>query len=290
MSMRDALREVKHKAWVAQLSTRESGSKLTARGRDVAYRSVYSGRSFDFSSRNYRRSFLHWDAPPTTEETVPDLPRRVFCFWTGDNPLTPARRQSLDVMRERMGVDVLLVTPETLGDFVTREAPLHRAYEHLSLNHRSDYLRAYFMHHHGGGYSDIKQPTSDWSAHFDRMRELPRTWLLGYPEFSSLWVATYPGRLGRDLRRWHATLPGGGAYISRPRTPLTTEWLAEIDRRLDYYADLLSAHPGGTWGRDPKYPVSWNRLSAQVLQPLALKFHDRIAVDAALRPIVTGHR
>ena len=50
------------------------------------------------------------------------------------------------------------MTPANLQDWVVAGHPLHPAYNDLSLVHRSDYLRAYLLHHHGGGYCDLKRP------------------------------------------------------------------------------------------------------------------------------------
>ena len=198
--------------------------------------------------------------------------------------------RNLEVMREVMGAEVVLVTLDTLDSHVVAGHPIHRAFAGLSYVHRSDYLRAYFMHHHGGAYADIKNPGGSWAPVFDRMADAPDTWLTGYPEHSSLWVARYPGRLGRELRRRHDRLPGGGSFVVRPATQLTTEWLAEVHRRLDYFADLVEGSPGGVRGQDPGYPVSWNRLLAQVLHPLALKFHAHVEVDPVLKPELTDYR
>jgi hypothetical protein len=78
--------------------------------------------------------------------------------------------------------------------------------------------------------------------------------------------------------------------VVRPHTQLTAEWLAEVHRRLDYFADLVAANPGGVRGEAPSYPISWNRLLAQVLHPLALKFHPHVQVDSSLKPQLTDYR
>lgn len=50
-----------------------------------------------------------------------------------------------------------LITLDSLPPWIDPEIPLHPSFDHLSTIHRSDYLRCYFMHVHGGGYTDIKQ-------------------------------------------------------------------------------------------------------------------------------------
>ena len=78
----------------------------------------------------------------------------IYCFWTGTNEMNETRLNGLNKLRSVSGCNVVLITPDNLNDFLIE--PLHPAYKYLSLVHRSDYLRAYFMHYHGGGYSDIK--------------------------------------------------------------------------------------------------------------------------------------
>lgn len=285
----DVARKAKHRWLLARIATHEEPRKAWARARDTYYQPRYEGRTYRFRAGDFRRSFLNWDAEP--QEGIPGpVPRRVFCFWTGPNPLTPARLTRLGQMREHIGVPVFLVTPDTLGDVVVPEHPLHPAYEYLSYVHRSDYLRAYVMHHHGGGYSDIKQPGASWTSIFNAMDADESIWEIGYPERSSLWIANESGRLGRELRRRHHMLPGGSAFVMRPHTLLTAEWIAEVERRITYYADSLRQHAGGVRGNDPKYPISWNRLLAQVKHPLALKHHSHVRVSPELEPSLAEYR
>lgn len=282
-------RSVKHRGWAASRAVRGSSYRALAGVRDPLFELRYKGSTFHYRPGLFRRSFANWDAPEV-QAASGLIPRVVYSFWTGDNELTEARRRNLEVMQEVIGVDVTLVTPHNLDRYEVEGHPLHRAYAGLSYVHRSDYLRAYFMHHHGGGYADIKNPSGSWVPIFDRMDVEPDVWITGYPEHSSLWVAQYRGRLGRELRRRHDSIPGGGSFIVRPRTQLTTEWLAEVHRRLDYFTDLVEAIPGGPRGEDPSYPISWNRLLAQVLHPLALKFHPHVRVDPVLKPQLTNYR
>lgn len=284
-----AARTVKHRGWVAGRTLREMSYRAWASARDPLFERRYAGTAFRYEPGVFRRSFVDWDAP-ATQESLDPVPRRIYSFWTGDNELTPARRRNLEVMEEVMGVGVTLVTLDDLAAHEVADHPMHRAFGGLSYVHRSDYLRAYFMHHYGGAYADIKNPGGSWVPVFDRMDADPSIWITGYPEHSSLWVARYPGRLGRELRRRHDSLPGGGSFVVRPHTQLTTEWLAEVERRLDYFADLVQHSPGGVRGEDPRYPISWNRLLAQVLHPLALKFHPHVRVEPVLKPQLSDYR
>ena len=70
-----------------------------------------------------------------------------------------------------------VVTDENIGSFNVSTDPIHPAIfaGQLSMNHRVDYLRAYMMHHHGGGYHDVKPPGRSWSTVFD-VYEDPHVW------------------------------------------------------------------------------------------------------------------
>jgi hypothetical protein len=72
---------------------------------------------------------------------------RLFCFWTGDNPMTPNRLKALSTMRNS-GLDVIFLTQKNIDTWVLDADPLHPAYQYLSAIHRADYLRMYFMHNY----------------------------------------------------------------------------------------------------------------------------------------------
>lgn len=183
------------------------------------------------------------------------------------------------------------MTPDTLHRFILPDQALHPAYENLSLVHRADYLRAYFMHHHGGGYSDVKAAYHDWSPAFATLTDPASDhWVTGYPEPNFQAVAFLQGRLGRDLRAQSRRLPGCGAFIMRPRTRLTAEWLAEVERRLDYHSERLARHPGNIWGDNAGYPIFWTEILSEILQPLFLKYLAHVRLDPRLLPDLHTHR
>lgn len=35
-----------------------------------------------------------------------EVQRKIYCFWTGTNPITPNRIKGLETMRENLGVEV----------------------------------------------------------------------------------------------------------------------------------------------------------------------------------------
>jgi hypothetical protein len=234
--------------------------------------------------------FLDRDPPPGTQTSLP-VQDVIYCFWTGDNPLTPGRQAGLDsIEAHNPDLRLVLVTPKSLPDHVLVDHPLHPAFEHLSLNHRSDYLRAYFMHHFGGGYSDIKRTDHSWAAARDRLNSTPDMWVIGYPEVSSASCGGRDPKLGPDIRRRFGSLIGCATYFCRPNTPFTAEWLREVSRRLDFYAGQLATSPGNTWGDNPGYPMEWIELGSDLFHPLQLKYLRHIGQDPALLPRLDDHR
>ncbi|GAA1468828.1 hypothetical protein [Microbacterium thalassium] len=237
--------------------------------------------SSEFSYGRYPFTFLERH-PPADLGGASELPRQIWSFWVGDNPLTPARKAGLERMREvNPGIPVELITPDRLPDFILPEHPLHPAYELLSYNHRSDYLRAYFLHHYGGGYSDIKPLVGSWEPAFERL-DASDAWLLGHPLSDPKWAGPSWGRLQKHLQRYYRILVFGAVLIGKSHTPLTAEWLREVERLLDYHEPALREVPGDMWGHNPGYPVRWMGLQGSVLQPLCLKHQDRMLYDTSI--------
>lgn len=238
-----------------------------------------------------RMYFLHRDPPTGTTDVPRPAPRRLFLLWTGDNEIPLNRRTGITSIREvNPDLEVVLVTPESLADWVVPDHPLHPTCEHLSLVHRSDYLRAYLLHHHGGGYADVKPMTGGFGPAIELLGSDRDAWMVGYREVSSDLVGGRDARLGPELRRRYRSIAGAGAFATRPGTPLTGEWLREIERRLAYYAEDLAEHPGDVFGTNPGYPIQWIELGADVLYPLELKHLSHVRYDDSLRPQTENHR
>ena len=276
-----AARQVKHALFVVNKRRRRTQKAL--RFAAVTAAAPWHARvtTYEFDAARYRRSFVA--RTPPAPDGPQELPRRVVTLWLGDNPLTPRRRANLEAMRDRIGLPVELVTRENLDQWLVPGHPLHPAYENLSLVHRSDYLRAYLMHHHGGGYCDLKAPVTSWEAAFARMDADQQAWLSGYPERAAQDVTRLTGALGTDLAWHHHRLVGMGAYLVRSHTPLTAEWLREVERRMGYWADQAAEFPGEERGEVVGYPVSWTRMLGGILHPLQLKHLDHVRQDPDLR-------
>lgn len=274
----------------AQLVFRRRLPEVPAAVRDASYRTLDRIRPYAYRDGSFPDSFV--DATPKAASGATSaLPMRIFVMWTGDNPLTPNRAEALDEIRSATaGTELVLITPATLAGWVVERAPVHEAYRCLSLVHRSDYLRAYLLHHHGGAYLDIKRGYGDVRAAMERLAAAPDSWVSGYRELGADYVSDEPGSIYPALRRHHGLLLGNGAFVVRPGTPLTAEWLTEVERRLDGWSSQLAASPGNTMGDNPGYPVPWAALQGAVFQPLCLKYSEHVVRDDRLRPSFENYR
>lgn len=218
-------------------------------------------------------------------------PRNIYCFWTGVNELTAARVRSLEhIRRVNPEFDVYLVTPTNLRDFELASDPIHPAYKYLSLVHRSDYLRAYFMHHYGGVYLDIKEFNGSWEDLLVRLNQAPDAWAAGPPELGAYNVGSAFGKLGRDQRLHYARQLQQGGFICKARSPFTEEWMAEVSRRLNYFEDLLPSREDDVLGNQPDYPISWYVIHGMVFGPLCLKYSERLIIDPSISVCLDGYR
>jgi hypothetical protein len=291
-----AAQQLKHEAFVA----RKAARARAARTRDSVWARRTRGNDFRFELARYRDHagffpfdfFLHRDADPTDVDTQSVVPRVVYSTWTGNNPMSRDRARALDDFRRaNEDVDHRLVTRDNLDEHLVPEAPLHAAFDSLSENHKSDYLRCYLLHFHGGGYSDVKGATSPWSPVFNGLDQDPDAWVVGYPEPSSQIADNLHDPLRRDLKHNFARLVGNGAFLVRARTALTCEWYAEVLRRLDYHQRDLAEHPArDPFGRNEDYPVTWVGLQGLVFHPLQLKHLAHVRQDVRLTPSFTAFR
>lgn len=300
MSSMDPLLPLK-KAKHALLLGRRRASRTGIAIRDAVYSRYDTLTPYHFDVDRHRSRigelprmyFLHRDPPASsaTGAEPSEAPRTLFLLWTGDNDVPANRLSGIESLRAaNPGLDVTLVTPDALPGLVVHGHPLHPAYDHLSYVHRSDYLRAYLMHHHGGAYADIKPVDLHFENAIRRLNSDPDAWIIGYREISSSRVGGRDARLGPELRRRYRSLVGASAFACRPGTPFTGEWLREIERRLSYYEEDLALHPGDAFGTNPGYPIHWIEIGMDIMYPLELKHLDHVRYDDSLRPRWTGHR
>jgi hypothetical protein len=142
------------------------------------------------------------------------------------------------------------------------------------------------MHHHGGGYMDIKRIETSYEPYFDELIENDNIWAVGYTEIGPDAVAVLPGASGLELRNHWNELIGNGAYICRPNTPLTTEWYDTLHDILDHKLHALERSParfpqdssGAHFsGAVSHYPVRWTEILGDIFHPLCYKYSAHIS-------------
>lgn len=131
----------------------------------------------------------------------------IFCFWMGETPLPDVHKEHIEDMKRSTECEVVLITKDTLDSYILPEAPLHRTYSSLSGVQKTNYIRAYFMHFYGHGYSELKNQSGSW-----------------LPAFQTFYESN-----AHALNNESA-----GIFICRPQTPYTekcyNEMLSSLDR------------------------------------------------------------
>ncbi len=249
---------------------------------------------YHYTTERYVGSFL--EEPcffPFSDEFNKPIDRVIYIFWTGDNEITPNRLKSIKSLEKVCGVEGKLITPKNLHDYIKEEDPIPEAYQYLSLNHRSDYLRSYFMYHYGGGYADIKTYFKSWIPAFEKL-EQSDAYVMGYPEVGFEGAANQglpKDNLYYDLHNHWRYLIGNGAFICRPHTKMAAEWHTVIRNKLIAYTDQLKEHPARDFfGKNEDYPIPWAGMQGNIFHPFCLKYHDRLLKDKALMPSFENYR
>lgn len=249
---------------------------------------------YHYDTKRYEGTFLE---QPCVFEYSDDLEKHVdrviYIFWTGDNEITPNRLEGIKSLEKVCGVEVKMITTKNLPNYIKEEDPIPDAYQYLSLNHRSDYLRSYFMYHYGGGYADIKTYYKSWLPAFEKL-EKSDAYVIGYPEVGFWGAAQHDithQSLKKDLWNYWRYLVGNGAFICRPHTKMTAEWHTAVKNRLLAYSEQLREHPAkDIFGKNADYPIPWGGMQGEIFHPFCLKYHDRLLKDKALMPSFENYR
>ena len=252
---------------------------------------LWEFKFYKYHDEKYKGTFLDKNKKVAID-SLDDAPKVIYTFWTGDNELTENRTMNLNVLKKYSGVDVILITPENLEQYVIDDCPIHEGYKYLSLNHRSDYLRAYFMYHHGGGYTDIKNNNKNWSPAFELLNKSRNKWFLGYQEVGRYGVNDVTkGMLGKDLKKYYKYLMGNGAFIFKPKSMAAKEWLSEIHDKLDKKLEVLKLNPSeGFFGQNENYPFCWGEFGGNIQHPVGLKYFDRVIFNNLVLPSMKNYR
>jgi len=249
------------------------------------YQSIFT---YSYNEDKYPDTFLS-NSPKITETNLLPFPHVIYVFWTGNNAMSENRLAGVNSLIEKSGVEVKVITTQNLDSFILTDYPLHPAYEYLSLVHKSDYLRCYFMHHYGGGYADIKKCTKSWISAFEQLQNSDK-WLLGYREIKSRALAKVDGQIGADMKRHFLFVIGNCAYIYRPYSPFTQDWYQELHKRMDNYEQALVQNPGNVMGNNEGYPIPWTNILGDIFHPLCLKYMDKLYFSNIIKPIFTNYR
>lgn len=220
---------------------------------------------------------------PHVEPVAHAVPRRIFCVWSARNPMNDNRRRCLEVTGAmQYGLEFVLVTPDNVEEWVVDGHPLHDAYPYLSNVHRSDYLRCYLLHHHGGGYVDLKETLYPWGGVFDLLDGHPEWIGVGYRERGAMLTGRPPGRMRHLLRRHYSLLIGSGAMILRPQTAFTSHWYRCLNRELSRNLEELRRTPGGIYEEIEGYPLRWTQILADIFHPWNLVYSQFMGQDDRL--------
>jgi len=185
--------------------------------------------------------------------------------------MSEKRASCLQNLKDTTECNIVLVTKENLKDYILPTVPLHPSYEFLSETHKSDYLRTYFMHFYGGGYSDIKKTTGSWRQAFDDLENSDK-WINGYKE-SEFGLAYEPAR-----SRWQ-DLIGVSGFICKAGTPLTEKWYNEMFALMDTKLEALRKHPATMPAQhesQDNYPVEWNEMLGRIFHKICYENIDKL--------------
>lgn len=210
--------------------------------------------------------------------------KKVYCFWTGRNPMSEQRAQCLETMKQNIGVPVELISWRQLPNYILDNAPLHEGFRYLSCNHKSDYLRCYFSHFYGGGYSDIKWyiPQNNWNLCFDIINQFPQIEVIGQAERilgSPIKEYNSPDNLPKMLANCY--------FIVRPRSEFSTAWYTRLIESMDYYLPVLREHPATEPFGGKDYKVPWSALMGMIFHQTLMEFRNR-KPEAVCSALMTG--
>ena len=221
------------------------------------------------------------------------LQRNLYSFWVGHNNLVmnQNRINGLESIKNNSNVNFILINNENLPDYILEGHPLHQGFNYLSDVHKADYLRTYFMHHYGGGYTDIKPCSWDWNTYFDQL-ENSDAFGIGAPEDEGELSVTLKQRawLGKHWDK----LVSNDLYIFKPNTEFTTKWYNKLLEIMDIKFNNLQKFPAKN-SREAadtiatRYPIEWGEILLEIFHPLCYEYTDRLIKTMPL-PITKNYR
>jgi hypothetical protein len=210
------------------------------------------------------------------------MTKTLYIFWTEANELTPRRKNNLQIIKDRCGVELKFLQDKEIYEYELPEHKFHEAYQYLSATAKSDYLRSYFMNFYGGAYCDIKRAEWNWSPYFDQLDQ-SNQWIMGYNVSCDIDIAVDLNdpeyRIMKDS--WQKLI-GAGAMICKPSTPLTEHWFKIMSDVLDQKLDLLKQNPAKHvrdklgWVTNSGYPLRWAEIGPETFMKSCFKFKDKL--------------
>lgn len=226
------------------------------------------------------------------------VPFVIWCYWEGPS-MTGNRLLSFEYLLKNIQVPVCLVTTKILQNFIKPHHPLPILFDKLSIVHRSDYIRAYLLHHYGGAWHDIKATEVSY-AHVWKEFEDNNIWIVGRRE-------TYKGAAkvidnqDRYMPDFYEKLIAVPSWVGRAQSPLSTEILQGIENMLTKHSlDLIkypAQHPREKklvaknsidrlvkvvkfkyQKRSLNYPLEWT-VFGNIFHPTLLKYQQHISYN-----------
>lgn len=221
------------------------------------------------------------------------LDRNLYCFWVGYNNtvMNQNRLNSFKSIKSNSGVNVILVDNNNLKDFILKEHPLHPGFEYLSDVHKADYLRTYFMHHYGGGYTDIKPCSWNWNPYFEQL-EITDNYGVGALEDEYELSVTLKQRPW--LGKYWSYLISNDLYIFKPNTHFTKMWYSSLLKIMDSKLEKLKTHPAKDSREaadtvSTSYPIEWGEILLEIFHPLCFFNSDKI-IKTMPYPVTIDYR
>ena len=211
--------------------------------------------------------------------------KNLFCFWADDNPMSKTRKKCLESLANTE-MNIRFLDKGAIKEWVLDDYLFHPGYENLSATHKSDYLRAYFMHHFGGGYTDIKYLDYSWLPTLDNLVQSDN-YIEGYPEVGIIGITRKKGILFFIQHALKVNkLIGCGAFLCKPYTPFTEFWMKNVHSIMDAKYDQLITNPASgpldyknmklPDGSRSRYPFTHSAFSGENFHPVCVKFIDKI--------------
>jgi hypothetical protein len=210
----------------------------------------------------------------------------VYVCWFSHRDYTPVlhpnRFQALKTIVNNIGVPVLMITQENFPKLIRDGDSIHEGFNYLSANHKSDYVRAYMLHHYGGGYHDVKFRKLSWEKMWKKFGD-EKVWIISRREKHPKWVGHPPGQ--KHIRKHFRKLGTMSWVILRDHTPYSQELYDSVHVTLDKHLEELKKHPahkprccygGRRKARHNSYPLRYLELMGEIFHPLMLKYNEHI--------------